>query len=250
MSQFVPSDGPAPGSIEVRRVDVRTFELLRRGFDLMGDQYWLMVLIVLVGVIVGSAVPLNLLLGPMLVGIFLCFAQLERWRKTEFGALFRGFDHFLDSFIVTLILMAIALAITAILITLVFGAIFVSIAAELPEEVIFLLVIASILVALPFFMLAYLPFVFAYQLVADRRLGGVQAVRLSLEGVRANLWGVLVFVVACGVISLLATMMCYLPAFLFMPIQFAASFLLYRDIFGASEYEPPALSVPQLPVAS
>lgn len=78
----------------------------------------------------------------------------------------------------------------------------------------------------------YVPFVFAYQLVADRKVGGGQACSLSLKAALRNLFGILLFIMFTTIVSMLAAMFCYVPAFFVMPISFGALWLLYRDVFG------------------
>jgi uncharacterized membrane protein len=84
----------------------------------------------------------------------------------------------------------------------------------------------------------YLPFLFAFQLIADRNLTGMDAVKTSLQGVKANLFGLLGYSIALALVSLILTFMCVIPAYLFMPISFASMFDLYREIYG----RPPSTS--------
>jgi uncharacterized membrane protein len=81
-------------------------------------------------------------------------------------------------------------------------------------------------------MAIYVPFMFAYQLVADQKVGGGQAFSMSLKASLKNLIGVLIFILFTTIVSMVAAMLCYLPAFLVMPISFGALWILYRDVFG------------------
>jgi len=78
----------------------------------------------------------------------------------------------------------------------------------------------------------YVPFVFAYQLVTDRKMGGGQACFMSFKASFKNLFGVLLFIVFTTIVSMVASILCYLPIFLVMPISFGALWILYRDVFG------------------
>src|SRR6188474_1990557 len=95
-------NGPAT-SIEFRRNVVEPMECLRAGWNLIKNQYWLFVGMTAVGVIIGSVVPLGILMGPMMCGIYLALFQTRRGQPIEFGTLFKGFDYFGDSLIATLI---------------------------------------------------------------------------------------------------------------------------------------------------
>src|ERR1700746_2684907 len=87
---------------EFRRGVVAPVECIKEGWALIKDQYWLFFGIALVGILIGGAVPI-VLLGPMMVGIFLCLFQKQRRQAVEFGTLFKGFDYFVQSLIVALI---------------------------------------------------------------------------------------------------------------------------------------------------
>jgi uncharacterized membrane protein len=83
----------------------------------------------------------------------------------------------------------------------------------------------------------YVPFVFAYQLVADRKMGGGQACSMSFKASLKNLVGVLLFIVFTTIVSMIASLPCYLPVLLVMPISFGALWILYRDVFGSMAQE-------------
>jgi uncharacterized membrane protein len=79
--------------------------------------------------------------------------------------------------------------------------------------------------------------VFAYQLVADRKMGGGQACSMSFKASLKNLVGVLLFIVFTTIVSMIASLPCYLPVLLVMPISFGALWILYRDVFGSMAQE-------------
>src|SRR5205085_5294781 len=89
---------------EFRRGVVAPVECIKEGWALIKDQYWLFLGISLVGILIGGVVPI-VLLGPMLVGIFLCLFQRLRNQRVEFGLLFKGFDQFVPGLLVTVLKM-------------------------------------------------------------------------------------------------------------------------------------------------
>src|SRR5215510_15678648 len=91
-----------PEPVEFRRGVIAPLECIKEGWALIKDQYWLFFGISLVGILIGGAVPI-VLLGPMMVGIFLCLFQRQRRQPVEFGTLFKGFDYFVQGLIVALI---------------------------------------------------------------------------------------------------------------------------------------------------
>ncbi len=80
-----------------------------------------------------------------------------------------------------------------------------------------------------------LPFLFTFQLIADRNFKAIDAVKTSARGVAKNLSGVIWFVIVTGFLTSIASMMCFLPVILLLPILLGALFLLYRDIFGIQD---------------
>ena len=56
-------------SVEFQRTPIRPFDCLIASKQLMGEQYWLFLGIGVVGILIGSFVPLGILLGPMMCGI-------------------------------------------------------------------------------------------------------------------------------------------------------------------------------------
>src|SRR6266850_5600483 len=101
----------ASASIEFRRNAVEPMECIRAGWNLIRNQYWLFVGMTAVGVMIGSVVPLGLLMGPMMCGLYLAQLQTRRGQPIEFGILFKGFDFFGDSLIATLLHMIPAIVI-------------------------------------------------------------------------------------------------------------------------------------------
>jgi len=93
-----------PDNTQFRTGVIKPVECLKEGWALIKDQYWLFLGITFVGIFVGSAVPI-VLIGPMMVGIYMCFFRRMRGEPVEFGTLFKGFDYFAQGLIAALIQM-------------------------------------------------------------------------------------------------------------------------------------------------
>jgi hypothetical protein len=93
-----------PDNSQFRTGVIQPVECLKEGWALIKDQYWVFLGIVFVGVFIGGAVPL-VLIGPMMVGIYMCFFRRMRGEPIDFGNLFKGFDYFAQSLIAALIQM-------------------------------------------------------------------------------------------------------------------------------------------------
>src|SRR5215210_1021585 len=89
--------------IEFNRNAVQPIECIKAGWQLIRSRYWLFVGITLVGMLIGSAVPFGILLGPMMCGIYIALFQARRGQPVEFALLFKGFDFFGDSVVAALL---------------------------------------------------------------------------------------------------------------------------------------------------
>tara|TARA_R110002049_G_scaffold285698_4_gene467150 strand:- start:340058 stop:340825 length:768 start_codon:yes stop_codon:yes gene_type:complete len=234
----------------IRKVEIRPIELFKRAYQMMGDQYWLFLGITFVGILIGSLVPLGILMGPIMVGIYLCFLDRESGRQVEFGTLFKGFDQFKEAFIAFLVMLALSFAVVVV-----FGILFAIVMAilmsggngEAPSAVGIVLMLMMYALLIFACVAVYIPFIFSFQLIADRKISGMDSVKLSWQGVKKNMGGVIVFMIVNMIISMVLTLMCYVPVFLFMPISLGALFLMYRDIFGPTHHvDPMAATAPMV----
>ncbi len=229
-SASLPSDLNA-----IRKASINPFHLYQRGIELIGDQYWQFLFITLVAMLIGSAVPMGLLIGVMLVGVFTCFILREQGKRVEFADLFKSFDEIGPPLIASLIMTAVS---TAVLLPFVCGFLAVVVApmaqAQSSGAVPQVPIVAVLLLEALFFaaiLLATLPFTFTFQLIADRRLTALEAVKVSAKATFKNFWGVLWFFVVNMFVTTVLTLFCFLPALFFLPVSMAAFFQLYRAIF-------------------
>jgi hypothetical protein len=227
---------------------VRPFECLSRGWQLIRDQYWLFLGITVVGVLLGSLVPLGILMGPFMCGIYYCLMRHEYRRPVEFGMLFKGFDYFLQSFIASLLMIIPMLVIIApAYFFFVFNMFQVmqrqrgnappdpaQLWAMLGPLALFYLVLFAVIIVVS------MAFIFTYPLIVDRGLSGIDAVKASFRAVLANFWGVAGLVLLNTVLGIVGAMCCYVGAFFVMPVTIAATLMAYRQAFA----DPELLSAP------
>ncbi|HMG72957.1 MAG TPA: hypothetical protein VK582_05605 [Pyrinomonadaceae bacterium] len=244
-----------PDNIQFRTGVIKPVECIKEGWALIKDQYWLFLGIVFVGIFVGGAVPI-VLIGPMMVGIYLCLFRRMRGEPVEFGNLFKGFDYFAQSLIAALIQM------TPMVIIIVpfYVIMFVLMMTSMPRgggrmdpdestrfmftffglELVFVLVIVAVAIVVNIF------FMFAFPLIADRGLSGLDAVKLSIKAGKANFGGILSLLLVNAGLGFLGVLACYVGVFFIMPISLAAHAIAYRRVFPeisqnfASPPPPPA----------
>lgn len=224
---------------------VKPLECLRAGWNLIKDQYWLFLGITAVGILIGSFGPMAILLGPMMCGIYLCLLARMRGERVSFELLFKGFDYFMQSLIASLIQ-----AIPALILMLPTYAIFFILimnktdnrrgrggrGSPVDPSELYPIFIGMFVVMMGVVLIASLIgalFIFAYPLIVDRRLKALDALRLSLKAVMANLGGVLGLVALGMLLGFVGLLFCYVGAFLVMPITFASWAVAYRQVFPA-----------------
>lgn len=230
-----------PPAVEFRRNVVQPVECLKAGMDLVKQQYWLFVGITAVGMIIGSVVPLGILMGPMTCGIYLALFMTRRGQPIEFGTLFKGFDYFGDAVIATLIHIVPIIVIFVPSYILFYVAIFLTIpmTGGEPDPSAFLGLMAVFMVfwfvIIVVMILISVVFTFSYPLIVDRRLSGVNAVKLSAKAALGNFWPLLGLLLLNGMLSFVGILLCYVGAFFVLPITFGAIATAYEQVFGLGE---------------
>lgn len=221
----------------ISNADIRPIEFLQDSFQMIKDRYWLFVGICAIALILASYVPLGILLGPMFCGIYLCFFKQMNGQDVEFGDLFKGFDFFLESFIVSILItlgtyffMAI---VYLILIFGVFGAAFGASAMGNEAGAVAGIVMVLSLLFCSFFVLILVSilFVFSYPLIVEKGMKAVDAMTLSAKAVRNNFFGILMLMIVNSILAFFACLLCYLPVFLVFPIIFGSMAIAYRKVF-------------------
>ncbi len=233
--------------IEFKRNAVEPVECIKAGLNLIRSQYWLFVGMTAVGIIIGSVVPLGILMGPMMCGIYLALFQTRRGQPIEFGILFKGFDYFGDSLIATLLhlIPIFVILIPSYFVFIAFYIGFIVVMAQSngsPNPVaaigFFALVIVFWLAVFLLLIVLSVIFTFAYPLIVDRRLSGLDAVKLSIRAALGNFWRLLGMLLLTGLMNFAGALFCYVGVFFVLPISLAAIASAYEQVFGLGEVQP------------
>ena len=231
--------------IQFNRNAVQPVECIKAGWNLIKSQYWLFVGITLVGMLIGSVVPLGILMGPMMCGIYLALFQTRRGQPIEFGVLFKGFDYFGDAVIATLLHMIPIFLVVIPTYILFYVGMFGVIAASQngepnPGAMLGLLGIFGVvwLVIILLVIVLSVVFMFTYPLIVDRRLSGLNAVKLSIRAGFANFWRLLGMLLLTSLLSSLGVILCFVGVYLLIPISLAAIAAAYEQVFGLGDVQP------------
>lgn len=230
-------------SIYFKRNAVEPVKCLKEGWNLVKDQYWLFVGMCLVGMLIGGAVPLGILLGPMMCGIYYTFFQTRRGRPIEFGNLFKGFDYFGQSLIATLIhVVPIVIIVVPAYIAFYVGFILTMLQQQQSGEPnpgllfgflgVFMIFWLVVIVAI---ILVSIGFTFVYPLIVDRGFSGIDSVKLSFRAAMANFWRLLGLTLLTALLGFVGVLLCFVGILLVYPIAFAALAVAYEQVFGLGE---------------
>ena len=229
--------------IPFRRNAVEPMQCIKGGWDTIKNQYWLFVGMTLVAILIGSAVPLGILLGPMMCGLYMALFKTRRGESIEFGTLFKGFDYFGQSVVAALLHTIPIIAIVVPAYLLFYVSMFVSMAAagsgDEPNPAAFLGVMLMFglfwIAVMIVILIITIGFTFAYPLIVDRKMQGFDAVKLSFKAAFANFWRLLGMMLLTSLLSILGLLACYVGMFFVMPIGYAAIAKAYEQVFGLSD---------------
>ena len=225
--------------VEFRRGVIQPLECIKEGWALIKEDYWLFFIIIGAGLLIGGVIPI-ILLGPMMVGIFLCLQQRQRNQPVEFGMLFKGFDQFVPGLIATVLKM---IPIFIMLIPY-YIFLFSMMAFTMPKghdpspdearafmisffgiEMVFVLGVMTVSLLIEIF------FMLAYPLIADKKMSGLEAVKLSFRAGKANFGGILGLLLLNALFGIVGVLCCIIGVYFYLPVSIAAQAVAYRRIF-------------------
>jgi hypothetical protein len=190
-----------------RRTAIEPIDCLLKSYDLVRQDYW-----IFVGsgalVLLSNLVPFGILCGPMLVGMHLLFFDQEARRRLSLLRVLDGLQSFKEALVASLICAAVALAvILPLYLVFVAGAVAtVGVAERAGTDAAPLMPLTMLLVSFIVYLallLVAVPFTFCFQLIAERKLPGLKAVRLSWRAARAHLPGLAALWILCGLLCFL-----------------------------------------------
>ncbi len=223
-------------SIQFTQGLVRPWVCLTEGWAMVRGRYWLFVGIATCGMLLGSVVPV-ILFGAMMCGIYLCYLEQLKGNPVDFRRLFDGFQHFESGLVATALLMAVSLLVVlpaslslsgAVIMLPLFidrGGLTLAFGLYLAVIGVFVLVIIVAAIVLGAF------FMYTFPLIAEHGLSGSEAVRLGARAARANFWGTLGVMASQVLLGMVGVCLCYVGAFLILPITMGAVMAAYRTVF-------------------
>jgi hypothetical protein len=238
-----------PPQASFKRGVVQPTVCLKECWDLIKDKYWLLVGMSLVAMLLGSMVPFGIILGPLMCGIYITLFQIRRGHAIEFGLLFKGFDYFGESIVATLIHYVPMVAIILPFYIVMYAGLFLMMPRGGEPDPSSLFGFMAVLIVMMLVMMVLITiisvlFTFSYPLIVDRKLSGLEAVKLSAKAGLANFWSLLGLLLLNGLLVILGALLCYVGMFLVFPVTFAAISVAYEKVFGLGQAKAPDLPPP------
>jgi uncharacterized membrane protein len=108
-------------------------------------------------------------------------------------------------------------------------------------EMVFFLVVMVVSILIETF------FMFAFPLVADRNMSGLDAVKLSFRAGKANFRGIVGLLLLNALFGFVGLLCCIIGVYFYLPVSFASMAIAYRRVFPDI---PAVLPTPPPPPAS
>lgn len=215
---------------------IKPVECMKEGWELIKDQYWLFLGITFVGMLIGGIIPFGIGIGAMFCGIYYTMIQKLDGKPFEFGDLFKGFNYFLQGLIPMLIVIIPMVIMMLIMYASMFAMLFSSMDSrgKIDDTIIWKLYGTMFIEAIPFSLLMgclHALIMFAFPLIVDKNLSGMEAFKLSAKAVWQNLSGVVGLILVEFVLGIIGYMICGIGLYFTMPIMFAGVLVAYRKVF-------------------
>lgn len=221
------------GNTQFRTGVISPIECFKEGFELIKPSFWLLLGITIVGSLI-AGFSMYVLMGGMLCGIFHCYLKKIDGKPLVFDDLWKGFQWWLPGLVVA--------AFIVIPILIVYGVIYIPVFIAIgmgskmsEDELITLLVVVGIVdfVFVLIMVCFHTLLMFSFPLIADRGLGGFEAMKTSMKAVWGNLSGV-VGIIVCGMGLMIAGYLALcLGIYFAIPILVAGQMVAYRKVFPA-----------------
>lgn len=231
--------------IEFKTGVIRPIQCFKEGWTLIKDQYWLFLGISLVGGLL-AAFSMYILLGAMFCGIYYCLLRKSRNQPFSFADLFKGFDNFGASLVVALFFI-----VPNIIIMIMNFGFQIAMPMIIRENggntgviwTIFgiYMVIALVLGILMCCLHALI--IFAFPLIVEYKLSGMEAFKLSARAAMKNPGGVVGLILCQFGLMFVGLLACYFGIIFVLPLLYAGIFVAYRKVFPSNQAagfnEPP-----------
>lgn len=216
---------------EFRTGVINPVECVKEGYELIKSDYWLLLGITIVGSIIGG-VTMYILVGAMLCGMFIAYLKKIDGMPIAFDDLWKGMQYFAPGLVVTAFMIVPMIVFYFGVYISMFGVILVG--AQMGESAVIPLMIVMGITDL-IFVIGLVCFhtllMFAFPLIVDRQLGGIDAMKTSALAVWRNLRGVAGLIGMNILLCILGYLALCIGIYFMIPIIIAGNVVAYRRVF-------------------
>jgi len=216
---------------EFRTGVINPVECVKEGFELIKSDYWLLFGITIVGALIGG-VTMYILVGAMLCGMFIAYLKKVDGIPVAFDDLWKGMQFFAPGLIVTAFMIVPMIVFYFGVYISMFGVILVG--AQMGESAVIPLIIVMGVIDL-IFVIGLVCFhtllMFAFPLIVDRQLGGIDSMKTSARAVWQNLGGVAGLIGVNFVLCIVGYLALCVGVYFVIPVIIAGNVVAYRRVF-------------------
>jgi hypothetical protein len=221
--------------IEFRRGVIKPIECYKEAWELIKNQFWLLLGVVFVGGLIGGA-SLYILIGAMTCGIYYCYLKVIDRQNFKFDDLFKGFSYWLPGLIVGIFIVVPMIILYGVIYVPPLVAIVTN--PNIKPDQLMMIIGGGFLVDLiiSVFMVCFHTLImFAFPLIVDRNLSAFQAMKTSAKAVWANLGGVAGLFGVGFILCLVGMLVFCVGIYFVIPLMMGANTVAYRKIFPSVE---------------
>ncbi len=222
---------------------IKPVECVKEGWELIKKDYWVLFAVALVGGLIGGF-TMYILLGAMICGIFYCYLQAIDGKPVSFDGLWKGFEYFKPSIIVTLAIIIPTIIVYAIIYIPFVIAMVMGPNLSQAEFMSLLIGVAAVdLVIIVIMVCFHTLLMFSFPLIIDRNLSGIEAMKTSARAVWKNLGGVVGLIVVNFGLMFLGYLALCIGLYFVIPVMLAGNAVAYRKVFpapNARNFNPPS----------
>ncbi len=214
---------------------IRPVEVYKEAWEMIKDEFWLVFAVTIVGIVIGSVVPV-VLIGPMMCGIYLVLLQKFEGRSVDFAQLFKGFDYFMPSLILAVIIMVPMFVLIFSIYIPMFGIMMAGPKMSESEVMAAILGMLAVEIVVAIVMVCiHTLLIFAFPLIVDKKMSAVDSIKTSASAVWHNLSGVVGLFAVGFVVALVGYAMLCIGIYLVLPLIIAANVVAYRKVFPVAQ---------------
>ena len=211
---------------------IKPIAVFKEAWTLMKPRFVIVWATVVIGMVVSSTV---LLMGPMMVGMFMCLIDAVDGKPASLEKLFKGFSRWKAGVVIAAFAMIPVLAFVTLAVVSYVPTVMASLGGTVipPEQLLTMIlgILAVEFVVGILMTIIHTFMIFSFPLVADRNLGGIAALKLSAKAVWANKKGV-GGVFGIGILVAIGGYLLFcVGIYLAVPVIMMATTVAYRKVF-------------------